>query len=66
MGGGKKMDMKEIAKAQTQLMQNLKNLEPMVGQATKMLDSMGGIEGVTKMMNGLGGVMGKINSMTGK
>ena len=59
-------DAKNVAIQQQVLMENLKNLEPMVGKATAMLDKMGGIEGLTSMMSGLGNVMGKLDNFTGK
>ena len=47
-------------------MATLKNLEPMVGQATNMLNAMGGVEGLTSMMGSLSGMMNKLDGFSSK
>ena len=70
LSDGEKAEFKKDAhlalKEQKQLMNTLKNLEPMVGQATNMLNAMGGVEGLTSMMGSLSGMMNKLDGFSSK
>ena len=70
LSDGEKTEFKKDAhlalKEQKELMSTLKNLEPMVGQATNMLNAMGGVEGLTSMMGSLSGMMNKLDGFSSK
>ncbi len=70
LSDGEKTEFKKDAhlalKEQKELMSTLKNLEPMVGQATTMLNAMGGVEGLTSMMGSLSGMMNKLDGFSSK
>ena len=61
-----KKNARDTLKQQQQLMQNLKDLQPMADQATKMLTSLGGIDGLTKVMQGMGPLMNTLNGASNK
>ena len=61
-----KQDARKALNEQKELMATLKNLEPMVGQATNMLNAMGGVEGLTSMMGSLSGMMNKLDGFSSK
>ena len=52
-------DTQSLVKNQKDLTEAMKSMEPMVGQASKMMESMGGKEGLGKMLKQFGGMAGK-------
>lgn len=59
-----KQSARDSLKQQQQLMQTLKELQPMADQATKMLDALGGAKGLHSVMNGMGTMMNSLNGFT--
>ena len=56
-----KADHSELIKNQKELMEQMKAMQPMMDQATKAVESMGGFEGMSKIIGGLGSAMSSLS-----